>query len=218
MNGVRGWSTTTPRVPASGLAVGKKGGTATELSYEHAVEEAVRFNWIDSTMRPVDEHRFKQLFARGGPAAPGRARTRNASSDWSGLGFSSGRACGRRGRQADGCLEPARRHRQPRDARRFGRRSRRRAEGTRRLRCAAGLAGAGSRLYWIATAKRPETRVRRIEETVNAARKAGRPLSRTRLLFSSAHHCAGELRTGLRSQLLRDLDLVPSGSLKNRIL
>ena len=44
------------------LAVGKKGGSRTTLTYEQAVEEALRFNWIDSTVRRMDEHRFRQLF------------------------------------------------------------------------------------------------------------------------------------------------------------
>ena len=44
------------------LAVGKKGNPVTSLTYEAAVEEALCFGWIDSTVRRLDEHRFRQLF------------------------------------------------------------------------------------------------------------------------------------------------------------
>lgn len=33
------------------------------VSYEAAVVEALRFGWVDSTVRPVDEHRSMQWFA-----------------------------------------------------------------------------------------------------------------------------------------------------------
>ncbi len=56
------------------LAIGKKGGTVTSLTYEQAVEEALCFGWIDSTVRRLDDHRFQQLFAR-----------RKRSSNWSRL-------------------------------------------------------------------------------------------------------------------------------------
>lgn len=34
------------------------------FSYEEAVLEALRFGWVDSTVKPVDEHRSMQWFAR----------------------------------------------------------------------------------------------------------------------------------------------------------
>lgn len=45
------------------LAVGKKGNPVTALSYNDAVEEAVCFGWIDSTVNRLDENRFKQRFS-----------------------------------------------------------------------------------------------------------------------------------------------------------
>jgi uncharacterized protein YdeI (YjbR/CyaY-like superfamily) len=48
--------------PGVWLAVGKKGGTRTQLNYEAAVEEALRFGWIDSTVRKLDDDRFRQLY------------------------------------------------------------------------------------------------------------------------------------------------------------
>ena len=44
------------------LAVGKKGNARTSLTYEDAVLEALRFGWIDGTVRRLDADRFKQLF------------------------------------------------------------------------------------------------------------------------------------------------------------
>lgn len=56
------------RSPGVWLAVGKKGNTATRLLYEDAVLEALRYGWIDSTVRRLDEHRTKQLYT---PRKPG---------------------------------------------------------------------------------------------------------------------------------------------------
>ena len=40
------------------LAVGKKGGHATELTYDDAVDEALCFGWIDGTARKLDAERY----------------------------------------------------------------------------------------------------------------------------------------------------------------
>lgn len=50
------------------LAIGKKGGTATTLTYDDAVEEGLCFGWIDSTARKLDEHRYSVLYT---PRRPG---------------------------------------------------------------------------------------------------------------------------------------------------
>lgn len=44
------------------VAVGKKGRTRTMLTYEDAVVEAVRFGWIDSVTRHLDDDRLAQRF------------------------------------------------------------------------------------------------------------------------------------------------------------
>ena len=54
--------------PGVWLAVGKKTGTATALRYEDAVQEALCFGWIDSVARRLDEGRFLQLMT---PRKPG---------------------------------------------------------------------------------------------------------------------------------------------------
>jgi uncharacterized protein YdeI (YjbR/CyaY-like superfamily) len=50
------------------LAIGKKGNTVTALTYDDAVEEGLAFGWIDSTARKLDEHRYTVLFT---PRKPG---------------------------------------------------------------------------------------------------------------------------------------------------
>jgi len=42
-------------------------------TYDEAVEEAICFGWIDSTVRKVDEHRYRQLFT---PRKPGSTWSR----------------------------------------------------------------------------------------------------------------------------------------------
>jgi uncharacterized protein YdeI (YjbR/CyaY-like superfamily) len=51
------------------LAIGEKGNTVTTLTYEQAVEEALCFGWIDSTVRKLDDARYKQLFSRRKPGS-----------------------------------------------------------------------------------------------------------------------------------------------------
>jgi len=51
------------------LAIGKKGGSVTKLTYDDAVEEALCFGWIDSTVNRIDKDRFKQLYTPRKPAS-----------------------------------------------------------------------------------------------------------------------------------------------------
>ena len=48
--------------PGVRLAIGKKGGSATRLMYEDAVEEAVAVGWIDSTSGTLDADRYVVMF------------------------------------------------------------------------------------------------------------------------------------------------------------
>lgn len=54
--------------PGVWLAVGKKNSAVTALRYEDAVEEAVCYGWIDSVVRRLDEDRFLQFMT---PRKPG---------------------------------------------------------------------------------------------------------------------------------------------------
>jgi len=49
------------------LAFSKKGGTATSLTYEQAVEEGLAFGWIDSTAGKLDAERETMRFTRRRP-------------------------------------------------------------------------------------------------------------------------------------------------------
>lgn len=50
----------------------KTASKVTSLSWSEAVDEAICFGWIDSTKRPIDDERFKQYFSK-----------RKAKSNWS---------------------------------------------------------------------------------------------------------------------------------------
>lgn len=51
----------------------KQGSPQTGISYDEAVEEALCFGWIDSKVKKVDEHRYRQLFT---PRRPGSVWSR----------------------------------------------------------------------------------------------------------------------------------------------
>jgi uncharacterized protein YdeI (YjbR/CyaY-like superfamily) len=53
--------------PGVRLAISKKEGTATSLTYDQAVEEGLCFGWIDSTTRKLDADRHTVLFTRRKP-------------------------------------------------------------------------------------------------------------------------------------------------------
>ncbi|MGD8215509.1 YdeI/OmpD-associated family protein [Aestuariimicrobium sp. Y1814] len=138
------------------------------VSYEDCVVEALRWGWVDSTQQPVDEHRSRMWFA---PRRSGRIWTRRNKERVARL-------------VAEGRLEPA----GPAavDAAK--------ANGNWTLMdavedrivpddLAAALDALGARegwdrltpsaqkqqLAWIATAKRPETRAKRVAATAEAA-------------------------------------------------
>lgn len=58
------------RSPGVWLVLTKVGGTATELTYEQAVEEAVCFGWIDSQARRRDEQTRSMRMTPRGPRSP----------------------------------------------------------------------------------------------------------------------------------------------------
>ncbi|MDR3687270.1 MAG: YdeI/OmpD-associated family protein [Coriobacteriia bacterium] len=59
------------------LAIGKKGGSATSLTYDDAVEEALAFGWIDSTAGRLDDDRYTVMFVPRKPTSTW-ARTNKA--------------------------------------------------------------------------------------------------------------------------------------------
>jgi uncharacterized protein YdeI (YjbR/CyaY-like superfamily) len=51
------------------LIFDKKGSRADRLAYAAAVEEALCFGWIDSTLRPLDDAQYMQLFTPRKPTS-----------------------------------------------------------------------------------------------------------------------------------------------------
>jgi len=164
------------RSPGIWLGVGKKGGTATTLTYDEAVEEALSFGWIDSTVNRLDDDRFKQLFT---PRKPG--------STWSPSNKVRIERLIAEGRMTPAGLAPI---------------EAAKADGTWTLLdrvealaipddLASALAenpqadagftalSASTRkmaLYWVLSAKRPQTRAARIAATVSAAAEGRSPV------------------------------------------
>ena len=157
------------------LAIGNKGSTATALTYEEAVLEALAFGWIDSTAHALDAERHTVAFVprrRGGTwARTNKARVERLTAD--GLMTPAGLAV-IEAAKADGSwttlddiealvVPPdlsAALSAEPDAERAFHSRS----APQRKL-----------ALYWIASAKRVETRARRVADIVRAAAE-GRPL------------------------------------------
>ena len=147
----------------------KKGSGIPSVSYPEAVQEALCFGWIDTTRRALDEARFSQLFV-----------PRKPKSGWSRLNKSYVEALTRDGLMAPAGLAVV-------EAARLSGAWDRQEAGESRVvpeDLAAALAAspqaqahfaafpASIRKYilqWIHEAKRPDTRAKRIEETVRLA-------------------------------------------------
>lgn len=150
------------------LAVGKKGNTVTTLTYDDAVEEGLAFGWIDSVAHRLDENRYTVLFTprkRGGVWAKSN-KARVARLTAAGLMTPAGLAVVEAAKtdgswnlliDADDLVMPA--------------------DLVSALKAASATAAFDGlpipqrqrTLYWIGSTKRPETRARRVAETVVAA-------------------------------------------------
>lgn len=53
--------------PAIWVVIHKKNSTEPSVTYDEAVEEALCFGWIDGKINPLDQTRFKQWFTRRKP-------------------------------------------------------------------------------------------------------------------------------------------------------
>jgi len=161
--------------PGVWLAVGKKGNTRTALTYEDAVEEAVRFGWIDSTTHRLDADRFRQLFT---PRKPGSTwsqsnKARVERLEARGLMTPAGRAAVEVAKSNGSwtMLDEIDSLTVPEDL------AVALAAAPPAERFFAALSSSQQKmiLYWIASAKLPETRARRITETVQAAEQNRTP-------------------------------------------
>jgi uncharacterized protein YdeI (YjbR/CyaY-like superfamily) len=156
------------------LLVAKK-GSAGGISYEEAVEEALCFGWIDSTARAHDHGSFKQRFSprRRGSAWSRSNRERVARLIERGQMTPAGTAKVE-GAKRDGSwgrLEAVEGEAVPDDLAA--------ALEASPAAMAAFYAYNGSRrkqlLWWLVSAKRAETRRKRVEEIVRTAEREARP-------------------------------------------
>lgn len=157
------------------LALAKKHTGAAAPSYEQAVEEALCWGWIDTTARRLDAERYLGLFtprkANGTWARSNKERVARLIAE--GRMQPAGQAVidAAKASGAWTLLDEIEAHVIPDDLA---------AALAADDRAAAGfdaLPGSAKEiaLYWIATAKRPETRARRITETVAAAAEGRAP-------------------------------------------
>jgi len=163
----RAWLTEHHTQPESiWLLVDKKGSTHGTLYYDDVVEEALCFGWIDSRARSLDADRFQQLMAprRAGSVWSRSNKERVARLEAAGLMTDAGRAV-IDAAKADGSwytYDDADAMLIPDDlAAAFAG-----VAGAREFFEASRPSAQKLALGWIAGAKRPETRSRRIAEVV----------------------------------------------------
>ena len=161
---------------ASELWVGlyKKGSGRRSLTWQQIVDEALCFGWIDGKMQSIDEHRYRQ-----------RLTPRRRNSNWSETNIAKVAEL-----RADGRMTPAgeaafaARREQPPDALTYDRRHDARLDTAQEISFRSDAAAwewfnAQSPSYrtmatfWVQSAKRPETRERRLATLIECS-AAGR--------------------------------------------
>ena len=142
-----------------------------EPSYEEAVEEALCFGWIDSTAKRLDEARTLQLFAPRKPRSTWSAsnKERVARLEREGLLAPAGNAAIEVAKENGSwsALDAVERLEEPLDL-----------AGALDTDAAArenwnGFSRSSRKaiLWWVVSAKRPETRTKRVDQTVRMAAK-----------------------------------------------
>jgi len=153
------------------LVFHKKASDGTSPSYEHAVEEALCFGWIDSTVNRLDERRSLQLFAPRKPRSTWSAsnKERVARLEREGLLAPAGIAAIERAKENGSwsALDAVERLEEPPDLA-----TALDADVSARENW-NGFSPSSRKaiLWWIVSARRPETRAKRIEQTVRMAAK-----------------------------------------------
>ncbi|MDO7850610.1 YdeI/OmpD-associated family protein [Hymenobacter convexus] len=155
--------------PGVWLVYGKKGSGLPSLSYAEAVEEALCFGWIDSHPRKLDAARSQQLYTPRRPRSGWSKvnKERLARLEAAGQLMPAGRAAIARAKQngAWESLDAAEAGEVPEDLAA--------ALATNEAAQASFAAFSPSArkqiLTWVLSAKQPETRARRVAETVRMA-------------------------------------------------
>jgi uncharacterized protein YdeI (YjbR/CyaY-like superfamily) len=160
--------------PGVWLAVGKKGNPVSDLSYEEAIQEALAFGWIDGLTKRLDADRYRLLVTPRKPGS-GWARTNKARVErlvaegrMAPAGMAAVESARRNGSWT--ALDDVEALVEPPDLGQA-------LDATPNARAGWGGLTASARklgLYWIASAKRPQTRADRVRKTVEAAAE-GRP-------------------------------------------
>lgn len=161
------------------LAYYKKGSGKTSVTYQEALEEALCFGWIDSVIRRLDEERYAQkytprnpksiwsaankariekLVAEGRMAGPGLAKVEAAKRNGSWDKLNEVERIGLGGDLPPDLVEA------------LGREPKAQAAFDRRPPSEKKMWG-----YWVLSAKKPETRARRVAETVKRVLAGRRP-------------------------------------------
>ncbi len=145
------------------------------ITYAEGVDEALCFGWIDSTRRPVDEEKFMQLFCK-----------RKPGSVWSKINKGKVQRLIEEGRMAKAgyeCIETAKQNGSwsildeveelvvPKDLEKAFKAHR----GAKKYFLGLSKSARKQLLQWLVTAKRPETRQRRIEELASLAAQQQKP-------------------------------------------
>ena len=161
--------------PGVWLAICRKGGNQTCLSYDEAVEEALCFGWIDSKLNPLDQDRYLLVFSPRRPKSPWSHLNKQRIEKLIGSGLMAPAGLEKiEAAKRDGSwtlIDAIEDLQLPADLETaFS------ADPAARQNFMAFSASARKQiLWWIESARRTETRLKRIKETVELAGKNLKP-------------------------------------------
>jgi uncharacterized protein YdeI (YjbR/CyaY-like superfamily) len=152
----------------------KKSGIPT-LSWSDAVDEALCFGWIDSTRKTLDEHSFIQFFCKRKPKSIwskiNKAKVEQLIAD--GLMMQAGYESIERAKQNGSwnTLDQIEELGIPKDLEKAFKAK----KGSKEFFLSISNSSRKVILYWVATAKRPETRQKRIDKIAELAAQKLKP-------------------------------------------
>ena len=153
----------------------KKKNGVRDLSWSEAVDEALCFGWIDSRARPLDEDRYMQFFSRRKPKSvwskinKDKVRQLIADGLMTEAGLKSIEVAQQNG--SWNALDEVEEMIIPKDLEKAFRKH----KGSKKHFESIPKSIRKAILQWIAMAKRPETRERRVNEVAELASKGQRP-------------------------------------------